>query len=361
MSLAGEHHSRLPNSELSINLIEGLPVAQNGWRSITTITCVSSRRRYMGLYGAPTSGSGALVEAMFSWVPIHGVPHLIRSEGDIGVVRAAIPELLRRLNISTRPDIRVFSLSRRQGRIQTEVGHHIRARCQDEPERWHLLLPWIQLECNTLALMESNERGDNQEYPLPDDTMQGSSRTESGSGVGSGGVGHHPVAAEEGNWNDIRGQGTELRHRSTDPDRSNVHRSARQVVRTAIARIKGEDAHDGCREKGTHGVKRTRMFKRAAKWVSEQEIEEARRRHLSLNKKPMGRSEFSMGARFSPSPLRRKVDREEMTADDSALWMTAEDSAHSHSDHGKGAGGLGYQAHWMGPLRLTKGGPAGSP
>ena len=39
---------KLPNSELLIDVIEGLPVARNGWRYVTAITCASSR--YTGLY-----------------------------------------------------------------------------------------------------------------------------------------------------------------------------------------------------------------------------------------------------------------------------------------------------------------------
>ena len=141
---------KLPNSELLIDVIEGLCTARNGWKYIIATTCASSR--YTELFGSATNDSKAIAEAIIHWIVNggHGFPRMIRTGRDTGIVSAAIHELLRRLTISNKTlNAWAPQLLGTNERTHTEVGSHIRIYTAADPEGWNLLLPWAQMAHNT--------------------------------------------------------------------------------------------------------------------------------------------------------------------------------------------------------------------
>ena len=141
---------KLPNSELLIDVIEGLRTARNGWKYIIATTCASSR--YTELFGSATNDKNAIAEAIIHWIVNggHGFPRMIRSGRDTGIVCAAVQELLRRLTISNKTlNAWAPQLLGTNERTHTEVGAHIRIYTAADPEGWHLLLPWAQMAHNT--------------------------------------------------------------------------------------------------------------------------------------------------------------------------------------------------------------------
>lgn len=141
---------KLPNSEILIDVIEGLPIARNGWRYIIAITCASSR--YTQLFGSVKNDSEAVADAITHWIvnAANGFPRMLRSGRDTGIVSAAIAELLRRLTISNKTlNAWAPQLLGTQERTHTEVGNHIRIYSSADPLGWNLVLPWTQLVHNT--------------------------------------------------------------------------------------------------------------------------------------------------------------------------------------------------------------------
>jgi hypothetical protein len=140
---------KLPNSEILIDVIEGLPTARNGWKYIIAITCASSR--YTMLIGSAKNNSEAIADALIHWITnAPGFPRMIKTGRDTGIVSVALQELLRRLTISNKTlNAWAPQLLGTQERTHTEVGNHMRIYCQADPAGWHTSLPWAQLVHNT--------------------------------------------------------------------------------------------------------------------------------------------------------------------------------------------------------------------
>ena len=140
---------RLPNSEITIDVVEGQVLAANGWRYIVCI--VDSTSRYVEFYGSKNNDAEAITDALVHWIcGGKGFPRTIRHSQDVSIVNAVVSNFLRRLTISSKTENAYApQLIGVNERTHKELGNHIRIHTRTNPEMWHLMLPWAQYVHNT--------------------------------------------------------------------------------------------------------------------------------------------------------------------------------------------------------------------
>ena len=140
---------RLPNSEITIDVVEGQVLAANGWRYIVCI--VDSASRYVEFYGSKNNDAEAVTDALVHWIcGGKGFPRTIRHSQDVSIVNAVVANLLRRLTIGSKTENAYApQLIGVNERTHKELGNHIRIHTRSNPEMWHQMLPWAQYVHNT--------------------------------------------------------------------------------------------------------------------------------------------------------------------------------------------------------------------
>jgi hypothetical protein len=140
---------RLPNSEITIDVVEGFVVAANGWRYVVCIA--DSASRYVEYYGCGSNDSDSIADALVHWICNgRGFPRTIRHSQDKNIISSMIVALLRRLDITPKTQHAYAPhLIAVNERPHKELGNHIRIHTQSNPTSWHLMLPWAQYVHNT--------------------------------------------------------------------------------------------------------------------------------------------------------------------------------------------------------------------
>ena len=140
---------RLPNSEITIDVVEGMVLAANGWRYVVCI--VDSSSRYLEYYGCKSNDAESIADALVHWICNgRGFPRVIKHCQDKSIINAMILTLLQRLQIGSKTQ-NAYSpqLIGVNERPHKELGNQLRIHTQSDPKMWHLMLPWAQYVHNT--------------------------------------------------------------------------------------------------------------------------------------------------------------------------------------------------------------------
>ena len=135
---------RLPNSEVTIDVVEGMVKADNGWQYVVCIVCSCSR--YLEYFGCEFNNSESIVDALVHWICNgRGFPRTIKHSQDASIVSAAVSAFKLRLGLSSKTE-HAYSphLISVNERPHKELGNYLRIHTQSNPTRWHLMLPWAQ-------------------------------------------------------------------------------------------------------------------------------------------------------------------------------------------------------------------------
>ena len=142
---------RLPNSEITIDVVEGMVRAANGRNFVVCIA--DSASRYVEYYGCERNDSDSISDALVHWICNgRGFPRTIKHSQDKSIVNSMIKTLMRRLNIgSNTQHAYAPHLIGVNERPHKELGNFLRIFTQSNPPMWHLALPWAQYVHNTFV------------------------------------------------------------------------------------------------------------------------------------------------------------------------------------------------------------------